>query len=117
MKSVKRNGIHTRIISALLSLVMIFMVAVPATTAHAAPEVVGNGTVGLSFGEQTSVLCGETISGNVYSYDIGGTDAMNVSFTYDALAFKGLEVQPADGVTVLASEEIDNQVNMVLISQ
>ena len=115
MRSVKRNGKHTRILSALLSLLMMLMVAVPGVTAHAAPEVVGKGTVGLTFGEQSAVLCGETISGTVYSYDIGGTDAVNISFTYDALAFKGLEIEPSDGVTVLASEEVDNQVNAVLM--
>ena len=40
---------------------------------------------------------------------------VNISFTYDALAFKGLEIEPSDGVTVLASEEVDNQVNAVLM--
>ena len=39
MRSVKRNGKHTRILSALLSLLMMLMVAVPGVTAHAAPEV------------------------------------------------------------------------------
>lgn len=115
MNCVKRNGKHIRIISALLSLLLLILVAAPGMTVSAAPEIVGKGTVGLTFGGQTSVLCGETISGTVYSYDIGGTDAVSMSLTYDASAFKKLEVKPADGVTVLASEENDNQVNMVLM--
>lgn len=84
--------------------------------AFAAGEPVASGTVGLTFGEKNTVLCGEIISGTVYTYDIGGTDAFNMSFTYDAAAFTDLEIQANEGVTVLASEKNDNQVDVVLMA-
>lgn len=103
-----------RLFSMLMSLITVLTLAMPSFTAFATDSV-GQGTVGLTFGERTSVLCGEKISGNIYSYDIGGTDAISLSITYDSQAFTGIEVKENKGTTILASEEIDNQVNLVLM--
>jgi 3',5'-cyclic AMP phosphodiesterase CpdA len=81
---------------------------------QAAPA--SSGTIGLSFGGQTSVLSGDTITGSVYSYDIGGADAFDLTFGYDPAAFSDIKVEPAAGVTVLASKLYDDELSLVFMA-
>lgn len=73
------------------------------------------GSIGLTFGDRDAVICGDTISGNVYSSDISGLDAISMTFTYDVKAFTDIDVQANNGVTILATEEADNQVTVVFM--
>jgi hypothetical protein len=81
------------------------------TEAYADP--VGNGTIGLNFDGATSVLAGQTVSGRIYSYDIGGTDAFRLSFDYDSSVFSGLQAVATNGTTILASEDTGSSFGVV----
>ncbi|MDR2712757.1 MAG: metallophosphoesterase [Clostridiales bacterium] len=100
-----------RIVSLFLAIVMCFSFGV---ATYAAPAAAG--TIGLSFGGQTTVLSGDTITGNVYSYDIGGADAFDLRFSYDNTAFSDIKVEAASGVTVLASQLYDNELSVVFMA-
>lgn len=93
----------------------VLMATVCSGTAFAADALEGNGKVGLTFGDRDSVICGETISGNVYSTDLNGSDAVNMTITYDTKAFTDLEIKENTGVTILATDKADNQISMVLM--
>ncbi|MCL1789982.1 MAG: metallophosphoesterase [Peptococcaceae bacterium] len=84
--------------------------------AFAQEEPVAKGSIGFSFGDVSSILCGKDLTGNVYSYDIGGTDAFNLTFQYDTAAFTALEVTPGSGVTILATSSNDNLVSVVFMA-
>lgn len=85
-------------------------------TAFAQDGPVANGIVGLTFGEVKSVISGQTVTGNVYTYDVGGTDAFTVSFQYDTAVFAGLEVEAGVGVSVLAQRDDDGLVGVVFMA-
>ena len=85
-----------------------------ATQAYAEPAVVGHGTIGLTFGNTLSALPGQTLSGRVYSYDIGGTDAIHIGFEYDAGAFSKLELEATTGVTIQATKDNGARLDAVL---
>jgi 3',5'-cyclic AMP phosphodiesterase CpdA len=76
-------------------------------------EVVGRGTIGLSFGEQKAVLVGQTISGTVYSYDIGGADSFHLTFEYDSTVFGNVAVVAPQGITILATEDTGSRLDVV----
>ncbi|MCL2504063.1 MAG: metallophosphoesterase family protein [Coriobacteriia bacterium] len=84
--------------------------------AFATAEPVAKGSIGISFGERDSVICGETLEGRVYSYDIEGTDAFHLSFSYDQTAFSKVTVEAVPGVTILACEQVENLVNVVFMA-
>jgi len=102
-----------RTLSMLVVMTMVFSLFT--INVFATDEPVAKGSIGISFGERTSVLSGETIVGNVYTYDVGGTDAFHLSFSYDQTAFTDLTIEATDGVTILASEKIENLVNVVFM--
>lgn len=85
----------------------------PDTMAYADP--VGSGTIGLTFGDSRSVLPGQSISGRVYSYDIGGTDAFDLTFDYDSTVFANVTISAPTGTTVLAQNDNGAQVHVVFM--
>ncbi|MCL1847405.1 MAG: metallophosphoesterase family protein [Coriobacteriia bacterium] len=83
------------------------------TQAYADP--VGSGSIGLTFDENKWVLAGESVSGRVYSYDIGGTDAFDLTFNYDASVFASVSVFAPQGATILAQHDNGAQLQVVLM--
>ncbi len=102
-----------RIVSLMLTIILCF--GVWTTTAVAAEDPVAYGSIGLSFGGKTAVISGEKVEGGLYTYDVGGSDAFNITFSYDATAFSDLTVEGTDGVTILAMKPFDNLVSVVFM--
>lgn len=111
MKQARKKSVIGR----LLAMIMCLVMAMSSMTAFASEETTVSENIGLTFGETTAVLCGNRFSGTVYTKGIKGTDAISLSLTYDAAAFKGVEVQAKEGVTILTSDKNDNQVDVILM--
>ena len=103
------RALSRRVVSLILAIMVCFCLSTIAYAAGAA------GTIGLSFGGVKTVVSGETITGNIYSYDIGGTDAFDVTFCYDSIAFSDIKAEATEGVTVLASRVVDNELSVVFM--
>lgn len=110
-----RTAVKKSVFGRLLAMIMCLVMAMSSMTAFASEETPASDNIGITFGETTSVLCGDSFSGTVYTEGIDGVDAISLSLTYDVAAFKGMEVQAKEGVTVLASDKNDNQVDVVLM--
>lgn len=111
-----KTTVKKHILVRLAALAMCLVMAMSNMTVLASEgQTAASGTIGLTFGEKTSVLTGGTLTGTVYTAGIEGTDALNLSITYDMDAFLKVEIQPKEGVTILASEENDNQLDAVLM--
>jgi hypothetical protein len=89
------------------------LVAPSGQLAYADP--VGRGSIGLSFGDNRWVLAGESVTGRIYSYDIGGADAFDLTFDYDASAFASVAVAATAGTTVLAKHDNGSQLQVVFM--
>jgi hypothetical protein len=73
------------------------------------------GTVGLSFDAVTEVLAGEALTGRLYTFELGGADALQVSIDYDSSVFDGLTVEATNGVTILAQSDEADRLSVVLM--
>lgn len=87
----------------------------PFAPQQAVAETVGKGSIGLSFGDNKWVLIGESVSGSVYSYDIKGTDAFDLTFDYDTSVFSGISVDAPNGTTILAQTDTGSQLQVIFM--
>lgn len=110
-----KRAVKKRLVNLLALMMCVIMTGMTGLTAFAQGEPVANCTVGLNFEGRNAVLCGESVSGNVYILDGNGVDALNMSISYNSEAFTGVQVEANQGVTILASEEIENGVNLVVM--
>ena len=81
--------------------------------AFADPVVVGSGSIGINFGQSTSVLAGQSITGTVFSYDIGGTDSLHLGFEYDTQLFSNVTATAQPGVTIYGQTNSGGSLNLV----
>ena len=87
--------------------------AIGANVAFADP--VGSGSIGLSFDESKWALGDQSVSGQVCSYDIDGTDAFNLTFDYDSVVFSKVELSAPMGTTILDQNDNGAQLQVVFI--
>lgn len=85
------------------------------STGMAYADPVGSGSIGLTFDSAGWVFTGGTVTGRVYSYDIGGTDSFDLTFSYDSSMFAGISVVAPDGTTILAQHDNGEQLQVVFI--
>ena len=82
---------------------------------QAMADPVGSGSIGLTFGDASSTLVGQSIQGRVYSYDIGGTDAFDLVFGYDSTVFANVSVSAPTGTTILAQQDSGDTLQVVFM--
>ncbi len=86
----------------------------PLNTELAYADPVLKGTIGLSFGDARFMPLGGEVMGAVYSHDIAGTDAFDLTFDYDATMFLGIAASaPTAATTVLAYHDNGSQLQVV----
>lgn len=102
----------SKVLCVMLALVLCLGVSVTGFASNVAAR---QGIIGLDFNGRTSVIAGDTIEGSIYTYDVGGADAFELTFSYDATAFSNLDVEATDGVTILASKKFDNTISVVIM--
>ncbi|MCL2632845.1 MAG: metallophosphoesterase [Coriobacteriia bacterium] len=86
-----------------------------APVSQAIADPVGSGSIGLTFDENQWVLVGQSVSGRVYSYDIGGADAFDLTFDYDASVFAGISVSAPAGATILAENDDGGRLQVIFM--
>ncbi|MDR2587694.1 MAG: hypothetical protein LBC23_05495, partial [Coriobacteriales bacterium] len=72
-------------------------------------------TIGLTFETVTEALAGESITGRVYTFELTGADALQVSIDYDSSVFDSLTIEAPTGVTVLAQSDDADRISAVLM--
>ncbi|MDR0459724.1 MAG: metallophosphoesterase [Coriobacteriales bacterium] len=89
--------------------------SLPLGNNQAYADPVGSGSIGLTFDDFQWVLGGQSVSGRVYSYDIAGADAFNLSFDYDGTVFSTVSVSAPSGTTILAQQDNGSTLQVIIM--